>query len=105
MNASATLMLRALDGYSPTLSLADARRYRMIVALAMDGVSMSVGGLGPLWAVYDADRLPDFKDKPLDQRFAFCPWALYYVEVSAREVGRAPHHATGSTRYSAASSA
>jgi hypothetical protein len=58
MNASATLMLRALDGDSPTLSLADARRYRMIVALAMDGVPMSVGGLGPLWAVYDADRLP-----------------------------------------------
>jgi len=26
---------------------------------------MSIGGLGPLWAVYDADRLPAFKDKPL----------------------------------------
>ena len=80
-NASATLALRAVDGYSPTLSLADAKRYRMIVALTMDGVPMSIGGLGPLWAVYDADRLSDFKDKPLSQRFAFSPWALYYVEV------------------------
>jgi len=80
-DASAMLTLHALDGYRPTLSLAEARRYRMIVALSMDGVPMSAGGLGPLWAVYDADRLPDFKDKPLDQRFAFSPWALYCVEV------------------------
>lgn len=42
---------------------------------------MSVGGLGPLWAVYDADRLSAFRDKPLKQRFALCPRGLYYIEV------------------------
>lgn len=79
--ASVMLGLRALDGYTIALSLADARRYRMIVATAIDGVPLGLGGLGPLWAVCDADRLPDFKDKPLKERFALCPWGLYAIDV------------------------
>ena len=79
--ASVMLGLRAIDGYSVALSLADARRYRMIVATTLDGVPLSLGGLGPLWAVYDADRLPDFKDKPLKERFGLCPWGLYAIDV------------------------
>ena len=79
--ASVMLGLRALDGYTIALSLADAQRYRMIVATALDGVPLGLGGLGPLWAVYDADRLPDFKDKPLKERFALCPWGLYAIDV------------------------
>ncbi len=82
-NAPVKLTLRALDGYAVGVSLADAQRYRMIVATTLDGVAMSLGGLGPLWAVYDADRLADFKDRPLKQRFALCPWGLYYIEVGA----------------------
>jgi hypothetical protein len=82
-NAPVKLSLRALDGYVVGVSLADAERYRMIVATTLDGVAMSLGGLGPLWAVYDADRLADFKDKPLKQRFALSPWGLYYIEVGA----------------------
>jgi hypothetical protein len=80
-NASVVLAMRAIDGYTVAVSLADARRYRMIVATALDGVPLSLGGLGPLWAVYDADRLADFKDKPLKERFALCPWGLYFIEV------------------------
>ena len=81
--ASVMLALRALDGYTVMVNLADARAYRMIVATTLDGAAMSVGGLGPLWAVYDADRLPAFKDKPLKERFALCPWGLYYIDVKA----------------------
>jgi hypothetical protein len=80
-NAPVVLSLRALDGYNVALTLADAQRYRMIVATTLDGVPMSLGGLGPLWAVYDADRLVDFKDKPLKERYALCPWGLYFIEV------------------------
>ena len=79
--APVMLTLRALDGYNVALNPADARRHRMIVATKLDGVPMSLGGLGPLWAVYDADRLADFKDKPLKERYALCPWGLYYIEV------------------------
>ncbi len=82
-NAAVTLTLRAIDGYAVAVSLADASRYRIIVATAIDGVPMSLGGLGPLWAVYDADRIPEFADKPLKQRFALSPWGLYCIEVKA----------------------
>lgn len=75
------LGLRAVDGYVVPLSLADARRYRMIVATAMDGAPLALGGLGPQWAVYEADTLAAFKDKPLKERFALCPWGLYSIEV------------------------
>jgi len=79
--ANVMLALRAIDGYTIAVSLADARGYRMIVATTLDGAPMSLGGLGPMWAVYDADRLPAFKDKPLNERFALCPWGLYFIEV------------------------
>jgi hypothetical protein len=81
--ASVGLGLRALDGYTVGLSLTDARRWGMIVATTLDGAPMSLGGLGPLWAVLDADRVPTFKDKPLKERFGLCPWGLYFVEVKA----------------------
>ncbi len=32
---------------------------------------MPLGGLGPLWAMIDAER------------FSECPWALYHIEVQA----------------------
>ena len=76
-----TLLMRAVDGYAPTLTLADARRYQYIVALRLDGRPMALGGLGPLWAVYEADRFPDMAARPVDQRFATCPWAMYQIDV------------------------
>ena len=79
--AKVMLALRALDGYTVAVSLADARRYRMLVATHLDGAPMGIGGLGPQWAVYDADRLPDFKDKPLKERFGLCPWGLYHIDI------------------------
>lgn len=75
------LVLRAVDGYAATISVAQARARRMMVASHMDGQPMALGGLGPLWAVVDADRLPELAAQPLGARFAGCPWALYHVEV------------------------
>ncbi|MEO7106891.1 MAG: molybdopterin-dependent oxidoreductase [Rhodoferax sp.] len=80
-NRASLVGLRAVDGYNVAISLEDIRRYRMIVATHMDGRPLALGGLGPQWAVYDADRLVDFKDKPLKQRFALCPWGVYYIDV------------------------
>lgn len=75
------LVLRAVDGYNVELSGAQARARRVIVATHIDGAPMALGGLGPLWAVYDADRIPEMAALPLAQRFTACPWALYHVEV------------------------
>jgi hypothetical protein len=75
------LAMRAIDGYAPTISLADAIRMRFIVATELDGKPMPLGGLGPLWAVYDADRVPEMAAKPVNERFALCPWGLYHIDV------------------------
>lgn len=79
--ADVMLTLRAVDGYAVVLSLADARRYRMIVATALDGHALALGGLGPQWAVIDADRVEPFSAKPLKERFALCPWGAYHIDV------------------------
>lgn len=77
----AELVMRAIDGYAPSATLADISKHRFIVATHLDGRPMPVGGLGPLWALYDADRFPDMVDKPLNERFVNCPWGLYHIEV------------------------
>lgn len=84
LKAPLRLGLRAIDGYNAMLSLADAQAYRMLVATHLDGQPLALGGLGPQWAVYDADRLPVFKDKPVQERFALCPWGLYYIDVAVQ---------------------
>lgn len=75
------LTLRAVDGYNVELTGAQARSRRVIVATHVDGGPMPLGGLGPLWAVIDADRVPEMAKLPLPQRFQQCPWALYHVDI------------------------
>jgi hypothetical protein len=78
---SGKVVLRAVDGYAVAISVAQARARRFIVATHLDGAPMPLGGLGPLWAVYDADRVTEMAAKPLAERFGDCPWALYHIEV------------------------
>lgn len=73
--------MRAIDGYSPVISVEDAHRYNFIVATHLDKHPMALGGFGPLWAIYEADRFPEMTAKPVDQRFANCPWGLFHIDV------------------------
>jgi hypothetical protein len=75
------LFVRAIDGYAAQIGPADALRRRFIVATHLDGKPMALGGLGPLWTLFEADAFPDTAALPLGQRFAGCPWATYHVEV------------------------
>ena len=43
---------------------------------------MGLGGLSPLWAIIDADRIADLATRPLAERFGACPWALYHIDVA-----------------------
>lgn len=81
MEGNGNLSLRAIDGYAPSVSFADARKYRFMIATHMDGKPMALGGLGPLWAVFDADRFAEMAAKPVQQRFGLCPWGLYHIDV------------------------
>ena len=75
------LALRALDGYTVRVTLGEAQRLGLIVATHLDDRPMALGGLGPLWAVLDADRIPALAAKPLAERFAVCPWGLYHIGI------------------------
>lgn len=74
-------LLRAIDGYAVLLNAAEAAKRRFIIATHIDGQPMALGGLGPLWAVYEADQFPDMAAKPVKERFGLCPWATYHIEV------------------------
>ncbi len=82
-DAPVRLAMRAVDGYSPMIALAEARRLGFIVATHLDGKPLALGGLGPLWAVYEPDRFADIAAKPVSDRFALCPWGLYHIDVQA----------------------
>ncbi|THC41411.1 molybdopterin-dependent oxidoreductase [Massilia sp. Mn16-1_5] len=75
------ITLRAVDGYAAAITLRQAQAQGFIVATHLDGQPMPLGGLGPLWAVYDADKIAEMAAQPLEARFGACPWALYHIEV------------------------
>lgn len=81
LDAGAAVTLRAVDGFAVDLPIDAAKRQRFIVATELDGKPMALGGLGPLWAVLDADRIAELAAKPVRERFGQCPWALYHIDV------------------------
>ncbi len=81
VDRSSHLIVRAIDGYSVMLSGGEMIDRRFLLATHVDGQPMGLGGLGPCWVVYEADRFADMSAKPLNERFALCPWATYHIEV------------------------
>ena len=80
-SARTVFFARAIDGYAASISASEADRRRFIIATHLDGRAMALGGLGPLWTIYDADRQADMAARPLADRFGSCPWATYHIEV------------------------
>ncbi len=66
----------------------EAIKRRFILATHLDGRPMALGGLGPLWAVYDADNVAPFKDKPVKERFAL------YQQMASNKDTAAPAETT-----------
>lgn len=81
--AASQVVMRAVDGYAAAVPMGRLRAWSFIVATHLDGRPMALGGLGPLWAIYDADRVPEMAARPVRERFGACPWALYHIEVQA----------------------
>lgn len=80
-NDKTVLFVRAVDGYAVPILATEATMRRFIVATHLDGNPMTLGGLGPLWTVFNADQFPDMAAKPVTDRFGLCPWATYHIEV------------------------
>ncbi|MEC5404481.1 molybdopterin-dependent oxidoreductase [Paraburkholderia sp. MPAMCS5] len=79
---STQIVMHAVDGYAVMTTLDTVRAYRFIVATHMDGKPLSLGGVGPLWAIYDADNIPELSSKPLKDRFELSPWGLYHMQIA-----------------------
>lgn len=75
------VLLRAIDGYVVMTSLAQIRAWRFLLATHIDGAPLPLGGLGPLWAVYDPAGVPELAGKPLKEQFTLCPWGVYHIQV------------------------
>lgn len=77
-----TLLLHALDGFAVSLTREWTRTRRLIVATHLDGAPIALGGLGPLWAMYQAEPAQSAA-APQEDPYALCPWALYHIGISA----------------------
>ncbi|QNP50357.1 molybdopterin-dependent oxidoreductase [Diaphorobacter aerolatus] len=79
-----SFLVRALDGYAVAIAAPEIMQRRFIIATHLDGAPLALGGIGPLWSVFEPDRFPELAAKPLKERFALCPWGTYHVEVTTR---------------------
>lgn len=75
------LTLQGIDGYRSQMPLAQAVRWRMLIATQLDGVPLAMGGLGPLWAIFAAHQIPELSQLPVKQRFAAAVWGLYHLQL------------------------
>ncbi|ODP32012.1 molybdopterin-dependent oxidoreductase [Pandoraea sp. ISTKB] len=82
-NPATQVLLRAIDGYVVATTLGQVREYRFLLATHIDDKPLALGGLGPLWAVYDPAAIPALAGKPLKERFTLCPWGVYHIQVNA----------------------
>ncbi|MGC7403240.1 molybdopterin-dependent oxidoreductase [Pandoraea pneumonica] len=82
-NPATQILLRALDGYVVATTLGQLRDYDFLLATHLDDKPLALGGLGPLWAVYDPAAIPALAGKPLKEQFTLCPWGVYHIQVNA----------------------
>lgn len=79
------LTLQAIDGYRVFMPIAQALQWDITLATRMDGQLLGMGGLGPVWAMYNPQTIASMADLPTQQHFAQAAWGLYYVRVSAEQ--------------------
>ncbi|AQW30104.1 molybdopterin-dependent oxidoreductase [Ralstonia syzygii subsp. celebesensis] len=75
------IKLRAIDGYVATPTLRELVQREYIAATHLDGTPLAIGGLGPLFVMYDVDRLADARAQPATDRYQNCVWGLVHIEV------------------------
>lgn len=76
------LTLQGIDGYRTQMPLAQAVRWRMLIATQLDGVPLAVGGVGPLWAIFAPQHIEELRNLPLKQRYPAAVWGLYYLQLA-----------------------
>ena len=79
------ITLQAIDGYRVQMPLTQALRWRYLLATQMDGQALPLGGLGPLWAMFDPQTLSKSDASSDKKPFTQAAWGLYYIRISAEQ--------------------
>ena len=79
------LTLQGIDGYRSQLPLAQAVRWRMLLATLLDGQSLAMGGVGPLWTMFAPEQIAELSQLPIKERFQAAVWGLYFIQISAQQ--------------------
>jgi hypothetical protein len=74
----ATLKMLALNDFSSEAPAADAYNYDVILAVLLNGETMSVREKGPIWVIYPMDENPELQDDSYNGRLA---WQLKSISV------------------------
>jgi hypothetical protein len=73
-----TLQLEASNDYSATIPMDEIGPDAPMIAMAMDGVALTLRDKGPLWLVYPYDLSPDYQTEMMYTRSV---WQLIRIEV------------------------
>lgn len=73
-----TLFAQAINGYRIAFPISDAEEYGVLLAMRMDGRTLSRRDKGPLWIVYPRDDIAEIRDERYDSRWV---WQLSTIEV------------------------
>lgn len=74
----ATLKMVALNDFSSEVPAADAFEYDVILAVLLNGETMSVRDKGPIWVIYPMDGNPELHDEIYNDRLV---WQLKSISV------------------------
>lgn len=74
----ATLKMVALNDFSSEVPAADAFKYDVILAVLLNGETMSVRDKGPIWVIYPMDDNPELHDEIYNDRLV---WQLKSISV------------------------
>ena len=77
------LTVTALDGYQREISVERVQEHDVILALAMDGQPLGIGGFGPAMLVWPRQSDPALAEMPDDDWL----WGVFAIEVTTAMAG------------------
>ena len=72
-----TVSVKALDGYTVEVPMADIKKYPVVLAIKANGKFLGIGGRGPAWLIFPRNDYEELA-KEDDSNFV---WAVYHIEV------------------------
>lgn len=76
--ASTTARMVALNDYAVEIPLSDFERFGVILALSMNGVTLTPRDKGPIWVMYPISDVPELDDPLYNSRMI---WQLSVIEL------------------------